>query len=177
MFSWWVWNCVGFVFSFGILLGFHEISCSVHFPCYLQHFEPGSCCFHRICIFFWLRTLLYPLLLHHVGAGSCHVNALDVDIVAPRFSLMFPQCSLNFTWCSLVFLQFWLIFGNTRCATLCKLWIVGVEVCMLTNMPICTCRSVCLQVYLIYLQGLVWGLSSVGLWFILDLFRDYLGLV
>ena len=44
-------------------------------------------------------------------------------------------------------------------------------------MTICTCRSVSLHVYLIYMQGLVSGLFRVGLWFLLDLFRVYLGLV
>ena len=34
-----------------------------------------------------------------------------------------------------------------------------------------------LQVQLIYLQGLVLGLFRVVLWFILDLFKVYLGLV
>ena len=40
----------GFLFSlFGIFVWIYG---SVQFPCYLQHFEPGSCYFHLICSMF-----------------------------------------------------------------------------------------------------------------------------
>ena len=40
--------------------GFFWISCSGHFPYYLQDFEPGSCCFHCVCSIFDFG----PLLIH-----------------------------------------------------------------------------------------------------------------
>ena len=86
---------------------------SVHFPCYLQNFEPGSCYFHNIysildfepffvCIVFASSSLN----LQHFGAGSCHFSGLDFYMIVPQFSLIL-------TWFSLIFVKFWLIFGNT----------------------------------------------------------------
>jgi len=47
---------------------FLTVSCSVHFPCYLQHFGAGSCHFNGICNIFELK----PLLSH----GICNILVL-----------------------------------------------------------------------------------------------------
>ena len=65
----WVRNCVGDVFSRCAFL----ISCSVHFPCYLQNFGAGSCHFNGICNMLEFE----PLGVH----GICNISVLEVFIL------------------------------------------------------------------------------------------------
>ena len=113
-----VWNCFGIFFRLGI---FFLIYGSVHFPCYLHHFEPGSCYFHSICRqHFGFRTIVFASFswnLYHFGAGSCHFSGLDFYMVVPQFSLIFPKKNDSY----MVFIDFFEILIDFWKYTMCKL--------------------------------------------------------
>ena len=80
---------------------FFRISCSVHFPCYLQHFGAGRCHFNGICSIFWVQTSHFPWNLQHFGA-TCSILELEAAMSAVFAAIL----SLNLSF-SIEFATFW----------------------------------------------------------------------